>query len=197
MAALEWPEDVCPASLTWRSESNTKTFRSPFNGASQTVRFPGTRWMCSLTFNNLSDEKSRRIDSLVAELDGEYGRVKIRDWGRSGRTPTGSPLVDGANQTGTELHSKGWTAGMVVLRQGDYITVNNELKIVTADVSSASNGTALIPFAPMLRSSPPANAVIEVANPYGIFKLKDNQQGAGNRVPGVFTSYTLEFEEAF
>ncbi|EPB5912642.1 hypothetical protein ACRQPR_000845 [Citrobacter amalonaticus] len=42
MAALEWPEDVCPASLTWRPESNTKTFRSPFNGASQTVRFPGT-----------------------------------------------------------------------------------------------------------------------------------------------------------
>ncbi|EOH6333378.1 hypothetical protein [Citrobacter koseri] len=197
MAALEWPEDVCPASLTWRPESNTKTFRSPFNGASQTVRFPGTRWVCSLTFNNLSDEKSRRIDSLVAELDGEYGRVKIRDWGRSGRTPAGSPLVDGANQTGTELHSKGWTAGMVVLRQGDYITVNDELKMVTADVSSASNGTALIPFAPMLRSSPPANAVIEVANPYGIFKLKDNQQGAGNRVPGVFTSYTLEFEEAF
>ena len=197
MAALEWPEDVCPASLTWRPESNTKTFRSPFNGASQTVRFPGTRWVCSLTFNNLSDEKSRRIDSLVAELDGEYGRVKIRDWGRSGRTPAGSPLVDGANQTGTELHSKGWTAGMVVLRQGDYITVNDELKMVTADVSSASNGTALIPFAPMLRSSPPANAVIEVANPYGIFQLKDNQQGAGNRVPGVFTSYTLEFEEAF
>lgn len=197
MAALEWPEDVCPAALTWRPESNTKTFRSPFNGASQTVRFPGTRWVCSLTFNNLSDEKARRIDSLVAELDGEYGRVKIRDWGRSGRTPAGSPLVDGANQTGTELHSKGWTAGMVVLRQGDYITVNDELKMVTADVSSASNGTALIPFAPMLRSSPPANAVIEVANPYGIFKLKDNQQGAGNRVPGVFTSYTLEFEEAF
>lgn len=82
MAALEWPDEVCPASLTWRPESNTKTFRSPFNGASQTVRFPGTRWVCSLTFNNLSDEKSRRIDALIAELDGEYGRVKIHDWGR-------------------------------------------------------------------------------------------------------------------
>ena len=55
----------------------------------------------------------------------------------------------------------------------------------------------MIPIAPMLRTSPPVNGKIEVANPYGIFKLKDNQQGAGNRVPGVFTSYTLEFEEAF
>ena len=197
MAVLEWPADICPASLTWRAESNTKTFRSPFNGASQTVRFPGTRWICSLTFNNLTDDKSRRIDSLVASLDGEYGRVKFHDWGREGRTPAGNPIVSDANQTGTQLGSKGWTPGTVVLRTGDYITVNDELKMVTADITSSATGTALIMIAPMLRTSPPVNGKIEVKNPYGIFKLKDNQQGAGNRVPGVFTSYTLEFEEAF
>ena len=197
MAALEWPADVCPSSLTWRPESNTKTFRSPFNGASQTVRFPGARWICSLTFNNLTDDKSRRLDALVADLDGEYGRVKIRDWGRDGREPAGSPVVSDPNQTGTLLGSKGWTPGTLVMRTGDYFTVNDELKIVTADVTSSASGTAIIPFAPMLRSSPPANSRIEVARPYGIFKLKDNQQGAGNRAPGVFTSYTLEFEEAF
>ncbi|HGF0771399.1 TPA: hypothetical protein ACF7ZB_003762 [Kluyvera georgiana] len=197
MAALEWPDDVCPASLTWRPESNTKTFRSPFNGASQTVRFPGTRWICSLTFNNLTDDKSRRIDALVAELDGEYGRVKIRDWGRNGRAPAGSPVVSDADQTGMELNTKGWLPGKTVLMTGDYITVNDELKIVTADVTSSASGSAVISFAPMLRSSPAPNAPIEVANPFGIFKLKDNQQGTGNRIPGVFTSYTLEFEEAF
>ncbi|BFT80942.1 hypothetical protein [Enterobacter pseudoroggenkampii] len=197
MVPLEWPADVEPSSLTWRPESNTKTFRSPFNGASQTVRFPGTRWICSLTFNNLTDDKSRRIDALVADLDGEYGRVKIRDWGREGRTPAGNPVVSDANQTGTQLGSKGWTPGTLVLRTGDYFTVNDELKMATADVTSTAAGTAVISFAPMLRASPPANGKIEVAKPYGIFKLKDNQQGAGNRVPGVFTSYTLEFEEAF
>lgn len=197
MTVLEWPEDVCPSSLTWRPESNTKTFRSPFNGSSQTVRFPGTRWVCSLTLNNLSDDKSRRIDTLIADLDGEYGQVKIHDWGRSGRVPLGSPVVNGANQTGNQLQSSGWTPSKNVLQKGDYITVNNELKMVTADVTSSASGIAIIYFAPMLRNSPPTNAVIEVANPYGIFKLKDNQQGAGNRVPGGFTSYTLEFEEAF
>ncbi|NIG74666.1 hypothetical protein F3J34_13810 [Klebsiella sp. Ap-873] len=197
MAVLEWPQDVCPASLTWRPESNSKTFRSPFNGASQTVRFPGTRWLCSLTFTNLTDDKSRRIDALVAELDGEYGRVKIRDWGRGGRTPAGVPVVSDADQSGVSLNTKGWTPGMVVLRTGDYFTVNNELKMVTADASSNSSGVAIIQFAPMLRSSPPSNAPLEVASPYGIFKLKDNSQGTGNRVPGVFTSYTIDFEEAF
>jgi hypothetical protein len=61
MADLEWPADVCPAALTWRPESNTKTFRSPFSGASQTVRFPGTRWVCSLTLTNLTDENRVRL----------------------------------------------------------------------------------------------------------------------------------------
>ncbi|MES4612998.1 hypothetical protein V2154_10480 [Ewingella sp. CoE-038-23] len=197
MAVLEWPHDVCPASLTWRPESNSKTFRSPFNGASQTVRFPGTRWLCSLTFTNLNDDKSRRIDALVAALDGEYGRVKIRDWGRSGRTPAGAPVVSDANQSGVSLGTKGWTPGVVVLRTGDYFTVNDELKMVTADASSNSSGVAIIQFAPMLRSSPPANTPLEVSAPYGIFKLKDNSQGTGNRIPGIFTSYTIDFEEAF
>lgn len=197
MAVLEWPEGVCPASLSWHPESNTKTFRSPFNGASQTVRFPGTRWVCSLTFTNLTDDKSRRLDALIASLDGEYGRVKIRDWGRSGREPAGAPVVDTDNQTGAELHTKGWTPGIVVLRVGDYLTVNDELKMVTADVTSTATGTAIIPVAPGLRESPAAGSPIETAKPWGIFKLKDNQQGAGNRVPGVFTSYTIEFEEAF
>jgi len=197
MAALEWPADICPSSLTWRPESNAKTFRSPFNGSSQTVRFPGTRWVCSLTFNNLSDDKSRRLDALIASLDGEFGRVKIRDWGRGGHKPDGTPLVSDPNQSGIVLMTKGWSPGVLVLRAGDYLTVNDELKMVTADVASAAGGTAVIPIAPMLRSPPPANARIEVLAPYGIFKLKDNQQGTGNRVPGVFTSYTLEFEEAF
>lgn len=194
---FEWPADICPTSLTWRPESNTKTFRSPFNGSSQTVRFPGTRWVCSLTLNNLTDEKSRRIDALVAALDGEYGRVKIHDWGRAGRVPLGTPLVFDAGQTGIQLSTKGWTPNKTVLSMGDYFTVNGELKMVTADVVSASDGKAIIPFSPMLRSSPAANSAIEVKNPYGIFKLKDNQQGTSNRVPGVFTSYTLDFEEAF
>lgn len=197
MAVLEWPQNVCPAALTWRAESNTKTFRSPFNGASQTVRFPGTRWLCSLTFTNLTDEKSRRIDVLLASLDGEYGRVKIRDWGRKGRMPAGAPVVSDSDQSGVELHTKGWTPGVSVLYAGDYLTVNNELKMVTADVSSNASGEAIIPIAPMLRSSPAANMPIEVAAPYGIFKLKDNSQGEGSRIPGGFTSYVIEFEEAF
>ena len=193
----DWPDDICPSSLTWRLESSTRTFRSPFNGTSQTVRTPGSRWVCSLTFSNQSDAQARRIEALLAALDGEYGRVRLRDKGREAQTPAGSPVVSDPNQSGVLLYTRGWAASRLVLRTGDYITVNDELKMVTADITSAADGTASIQIAPMLRTAPPANAAIEVAAPYGIFKLKDNSQGNASRVPGVFTSFTLECEEAF
>lgn len=193
---FEWPGPR-PSSLTWRLESNTKTFRSPFNGASQVVRFPGSRWKCTVTYAVLDDNQARKIEAVISAMDGEYGRVKIRDWGREGRIPAGSPVVSDANQSGTELHSRGWTANKTVLLAGEYLTVNSELKKVTADVVSNASGIAVIPIAPMLRTAPPANAPIEVNEPWGIFKMVDNSQGSYDRAPGGVTAMSIEFEEAF
>lgn len=193
---LEWPGPN-PSSLNWHLESNTKTFRSPFNGASQVVRFPGSRWKCMVEYSVLEESQARKIEAVLAALDGEYGRVRIRDWGRDGKVPAGSPVVSDPDQTGATLSTKGWTANTVVLRAGDYLTVNSELKKVTADVKSNASGVAVIPIAPMLRSSPAANSAVEVQQPWGIFKLADNSQGAYARAPGGVTSMTIEFEEAF
>ncbi|WP_312838458.1 hypothetical protein [Pantoea piersonii] len=193
---LEWPGPN-PSSLSWHLESNTKTFRSPFNGASQTVRFPGSRWKCTVEYAVLEEAQARKIEAVIVALDGEYGRVRIRDWGREGKAPAGSPVVSDADQTGVALSTKGWAANTLVLRAGDYFTVNSELKKVTADVTSDASGAAVIQFAPMLRSSPAASAPLEVQNPWGIFKLKDNSQGEIRRAPGLISSTTIEFEEAF
>lgn len=193
---LEWPGPN-PSSLNWYLESNTKTFRSPFNGSSQTVRFPGSRWKCTVEYAVLEEAQARKIEAVIAALDGEYGRVKIRDWGRDGKAPAGSPVVSDADQTGVALTTKGWTANTLVLRAGDYFTVNSELKKVTADVTSNASGAATIPFSPMLRSSPAPNSALEVQNPWGIFKLVDNSQGQIRRSPGLVSATTIEFEEAF
>ena len=193
---LEWPGPN-PSSLSWHLESNTKTFRSPFNGSSQTVRFPGSRWKCTVEYAVLEEAQARKIEAVIAALDGEYGRVRIRDWGRDGKAPAGSPVVSDADQTGVALTTKGWTANTLVLRAGDYFTVNSELKKVTADVTSSASGTATITFSPMLRSSPSPNSALEVQNPWGIFKLVDNSQGQIRRSPGLVSATTIEFEEAF
>lgn len=97
----------------------------------------------------------------------------------------GTPLVNGANQTGSSIATDGWTASVTnVLRKGDILTfasvnaVNPISKVnigrlrqfvVTADVNSNGSGQATVPIYPSIvtsgarqtcTQSPADNAVI-------------------------------------
>ncbi|SPY68629.1 Uncharacterised protein [Providencia stuartii] len=146
MSIIEWPSGINPSEMSWRLISNSKTFTSVFTGSSQTVRFPGSKWHCSLSFTNLTDDESRELEALMASLDGESGRVKISHWARKGVANMGTPLVSASNQTGRYLQTKGWKPNTNVLRKGDYLTVNNELKMVTENIKVMLMGMRLLPF---------------------------------------------------
>ncbi|MCD2526851.1 hypothetical protein LPL65_02255 [Providencia huaxiensis] len=193
---LTWPENVAPSTMSWQLFSNSQTFTSVFTGSEQTVRFPGSHWRCALTFNNLTENISRELEVLMAQLDGESGRVKISNWIRPGLLNKGEPTVSVANQTGAILQTKGWLANSIVLRKGDYITVSNELKMITDNVISDKSGGAVVPISPILRRSPAVNEKIETVRPYGIFKLTSNDQGSFQYRPGVFSSVTINLKEA-
>lgn len=77
----------------------------------------------------------------------------------------GTPLVDGASQTGSNLVTDGWTASTQVLNEGDIITLTGvnavnpqnrqdvgQLRqfVVTADVTSDGLGAATIPIFPAI-----------------------------------------------
>ncbi|MBF0689897.1 hypothetical protein IR150_00010 [Providencia alcalifaciens] len=196
MMVLEWPEAVVPATMNWQLISNSKSFTSVFTGSVQTVRFPGSRWRCTLTFNNLTEQLSRDLEVLMAALDGESGRVKISNWLRQGLTGKGEARISTANQTGKILQTKGWIANSIILRKGDYLTVGNELKMITDNVISDKEGNAVIPISPMLRVSPAVNDKLETVRPFGVFKLTSNDQGNFQYRPGVFSNVTITFEEA-
>ncbi|HBC8488016.1 TPA: hypothetical protein KE181_002713 [Escherichia coli] len=193
---LTWPEELRPSEMEWYLVSNAVEFTSPFNGASQTVSYPGSRWEATLTFSNLNDWQSRKLESTLAKLDGKAGRIMLQDFGRWGRPPMGSPVVNGANNTGTTLSTKGWTPDRKVLWEGDYIAVNNELKLITEDAWSDSSGNVILNIAPMLRSIPPNGAKIETQKPQGSFRLAENTNGV-KRQPAFNNSFTLKFSEAF
>ncbi|AZF88923.1 hypothetical protein BRET_17 [Escherichia phage BRET] len=196
MAILTWPEALRPSNMEWKLTSNSKEFTSPFTGASQVVSWPGSRWSMSLKFENLDDWESRKLEVLIAKLDGMAGMIKVGDFGRWGRPPFGRPVVKGSNNTGTELPTRGWDASRLVLKEGDYITVNDELKLVTEDVWSDAQGLATIKISPLLREMPPDGATIETQNPYGIFRLSSNENSV-TRAPAFNNTINLEFKETF
>jgi hypothetical protein len=82
-------------------------------------------------------------------------------------TASGTPLVNGGSQTGTSLVTDGWSNSQTVLKAGDWIQVQNDLKVymVTADVGSSGAGAATISLYPALRISPADNMSIITA-PY-------------------------------
>lgn len=194
MTPIVWPDSLRPSSMKWGQSANAVVFTSPFNGAAQTVGFPGDLWTCSMTFNSLDDDESRLLESILFQLRGPQGRVLLRDFGRVPPAQLGSPVVSSAGQMGLTLVTRGWTASKAVLRQGDYISVANEMKMVVADVTSAVDGSATIQITPPWRYAKPINTPVVVTDPRALFRLKDNNQSA-DRKPAFDNTFTLEFVE--
>jgi hypothetical protein len=86
---------------------------------------------------------------------------------------TSTPIVSGANQTGSSLLTTGWSSGQTTLRRGDTFTIANvytmtpighsntgELQsfVVTSDISDTT-GTITIPIAPSIITSGPLQTV--------------------------------------
>lgn len=196
MITLDWPSQIRPAQQSFRLVSNGAVFTSPFTASSQTVRYPGSRWHTTMTFENMSDDESRLLEVMLARLDGMAGRVRLYDFGREPAILRGNPLINGAGQSGDSVNTDGWTPNVQILRAGDYIQVGTELKMVLASVSSNASGQASIEIGPMLRYSPADNSPIVVSNPMGVF-MQPQQENGWDRKPAMVNDFSLEFIEAF
>lgn len=107
--------------------------------------------------------------------DGMMGRAAGFNWSMDQNVMShtvgahgGTPLVNGASQTGSSLVTDGWTASAAILKKGDIITldsvngVNPQSRqstftarqfVVTADVSADGSGNATIPVYPSIAAS--------------------------------------------
>ncbi|MBF0095479.1 MAG: hypothetical protein HQL34_13170 [Alphaproteobacteria bacterium] len=188
----------------WKLQTNTQTFESPLSKATQTAELAGSRWAATLTWNNLPPAEHRAWLVIQARLRGAAGRCYL---GPSFAYPRvgaggGSPLVDGAGQTGTTLVVKGAAADVSGwLRAGDFFSFDagtgRELKLCTADANSNGSGAVTIAFEPPIRVSPAANAPLEIANPTAIMRLIDDAQAAWTIKPPNLGDGSSQFVEAF
>lgn len=189
MTVYAWPTLTrkLPAQFDWQLVSNTQTFQSPLSGAVQTVEMPGARWAAQFTLSTLDAADAAAWRVFTALLRGQSGRFTLHNLARP--TPrgvaTGTPVVSGAGQTGNTLATSGWTASTTgILKAGDFIGVNGELKMVVADASSDGAGLATITFEPPLRSSPANLAAITTNKPTATFKMDEDTARTTTTAPG-------------
>lgn len=114
----------------------------------------------------------------------------------AGTRPAG-PYVSGAGQTGATLYTGGWTASTTgVLKAGDFIGVNGELKMVTADATTDIFGNVTLSLEPPLRSSPANLATITTNKPTTTFMLTESTAKWVTRAP-IISDVTIDCVEMF
>lgn len=155
------PSSMTPRPIFTRNETR------PASGAGPVGRNlrPGTRWAWDIELPPMSYVESLAWDDLLSE--DETVVMEILQPGLVIGAP-GSPLINGANQSGRTLNLKGLTPGYV-FRKGQWLSMilngqrfaHKSSALATADGS----GNMALPLRTMLRVPTLNNAVVEIAQP--------------------------------
>ncbi len=197
MAIKNFPSVSPDAGATFGLEANNTEFRSTLNGSVQHASLPGDRWVGSCGFSNRPSTEAQAIKAFLTSLGGSRGRFYLTPfdayqygtWGGSG-------TVSGAVALGaSSMATTGWTINETDLaKAGDYIEVNGELKMITADASSDGSGNATLEFTPPLRAALSGAEAITTTNPRAVFYLDGNSNTWDINVFGVNT-FAFSFVE--
>ena len=185
-------------------ETNTQRFESPFTKATQRAALGGSRWTASLSLPPMKRDRAAVWQAFFLQLEGGANTFFAFDpdapapRGQARLTP-GTPLVNGANQSGSALAIDGCPASVVnYLLPGDYFGVNGELKMVVAPVSTNGSGQVTLTFKPALRNKPADNAPVTLVKPTCTMALVDDQQAIWEcDVTGVYQPKTFTAVEVF
>lgn len=181
---IQWPQTnpyIGFGSYTLKLSRKTAIMRSPFTGTRQALVSPYALWVFSGKFSKQQLLNAAALRSFLVQLDGQANKFKlpIPDAnsplsGYIGNTG----LVNGANQTGSSLTTDGWDISTLIFADGDYFTVNDELKQVVGYVVSDGSGNATINFKPSIRYSPADNLQLFIGNQVNMLTYSNNMSDA-------------------
>lgn len=155
---------------------------SPFTFAGQAQASSGQMWQADVTLPPMKRSDAEQWVAWLVSLRGRFGTFNMGD--PIGCTPrgvaTGTPLVNGSNQTGENLTIDGCTANVTGwLKAGDYIQLGAAgtatLHKVLADVNTNASGETTLSLWPHIRSAPDDNATVVVNNTVGRWRLASNE----------------------
>lgn len=180
---------ITPNTSKWEIVSNTDAFISP-NNTRQTRDRGGEYWRVSMNFNNLTGDDKAEMQAFLVKLNGMQHRFTLYDHSKVQRGNFGgTPLVNGAGQTGTSINIDGVTNTTDWIRAGDHFAVDGDLKMAIADADSAA-GAVTILFGPRIVTAPSDGAAITTTNPTGVFMLDAKVSSWSNRA-GDFGDFSI------
>lgn len=169
------------SAIRFRATAVVGLSMSPFTYQQQAQVHEGQMWSAEFTIAQLFTPDGENLLAMLLALNGRQGTFYLSDptsfFPRG--TPTGTPVVNGASQTGQTLTTRGWgNSSPKVLKRGDYIQLGSgttqRIYRVLQDVDSGATGLATIDIWPRLRESPSDGEALVLTYPAGVFRLPDN-----------------------
>lgn len=162
-------------SIEWLKDTSIRYTESPFDLTKKVYANAGKRWKAQVALPAMTITNGRIWEAFFLSLNGMEGTFWLGPTlDKTARgVATGTPLVNGASQSGQSLVSDGWTVSQTgILKAGDWLQVGNYLYKVLQDVDSDVGGNATIDIWPSLAKAVPSdNDAITVANPKGLFRI--------------------------
>lgn len=166
----------------------------------QVLSWPSAhQWLATCTVPKLAEPWSGEMRAFLSLMDGRANvfQMPVPDYRGPSNGYAGTVgKVRGADQSGFSLETDGWEAGALILPAGSYVTVNDELKLMTADITADGAGEATLTFRQLLRASPADNTDIVIQDPYFVANLVDPEGAAWKCRPGQQQAFHLDIEEA-
>lgn len=162
----------------------------------------GHNFSFKLKYNNsLSREQVETIFGFLQKQKNGFDTftVNLPDKNTPRGVATGTPLVNGASQTGSSLITDGWTVSVTgIMKRGDILKLNGHSKVymVTDDANSNASGQATINISPALIVSPADNESV-IVNSVPFTVTVDGEVTGYQAVPGGLYSITVPLIEVY
>lgn len=178
---LTLPSHTGRRQMTWRQKVAAQVARSPFTAQRQVQVWPAAWWECDVVLPPMVRANAEVWLGWLRSLKGPTGTFTMGDpMGATARGALGgTPVVDGAGQTGGSLAIKGLSNSITGwAKAGDWLQLGSgstaRLHSILADANSNGSGKATLDIWPNLRSSPADNAAVTMASCVGVFSLPED-----------------------
>ena len=195
-----FPTNPAPSALKIQSYQPTRVSLS--HNLRRSVRTNGAqRWVITADWVGLTRAQFAPIQAFVLAQRGQWDTFSaaLPAHKMPQGIATGTPLVNGANQQGRSLATRGWTANLSgVMKAGDFLGISGQTKVymVTTDANSDSTGSATLVIEPALLAIPSDNVNLAVRNvPFTLALGGDTLESAV--APGGIYNFSLQLVEAF
>lgn len=195
---IPMPASPVPASVEWSIDQPAQANRGEWTGKRRVVLLSAApRWHAKVTLPPIIGE-DRALDwrAFVVDCDGIANSFRVIACERVQIAEAVAVRVEGAGQFGHAIVTSGWGAAGQKLRRGQFVTIGEQLLMLTAPVVADANGCAILSIKPYIRVIPADAAPVEVRRPYAVMSMTDPKNGWQVGI-GQTYAVTFDCEESF